>query len=341
MASSEAAASGEGLGATWRRLALFVFLLAIGWAGLEWAMVRSPNSMSVKRDRLDAIAGDVGTLILGSSETYYGLKPKALSGVAYNLANNAQSLYYDYALTRYFLPKLPRLRRAYVLVNYMSLYAELYDHPEAYRMYGYLQEYGIRPQRRIDYLDLRTFSRVLLHSPHSALERLVNGPIAPRDLRIDDRGWYRVPDEDRWGLGVSEAAGRIAVHHGFMRQQHLSGNVVMLERLIELLQEHGVEVVLITTPVYRTYMAQMRRDFWEPAAAAYERVAARYDVRYLNFLDEPGLQAIDFEDADHLNADGAERFARLLELRVGPVGAGKTARVDSASVSARTPARAR
>ena len=243
-------------------------------------------------------------------------------------------MYYDYALTRYFLPKLPQLRRAYVLVNYMSLYAELYDHPESYRMYGYLQEYGIWPQQGLDYLDLRTFSRVLLHGPHSSLERLVNGPVAPRDLRIDDRGWYRVPDEDRWGLGVAEAAGRIAIHHAFMRKQHLPGNVAMLERLIQLLQERDVEVVLITTPVYGSYMSLMRPNLWEPAKAQYERVAVRHGIRYLNFLDEPRLQAIDFEDADHLNADGAERFAHLLELSAGPVGAGKSARVGSTNTSA-------
>jgi len=290
--------------------------------------------MSIKRDRLVAVAPDVGTLILGSSETYYGVKPQALSGVAFNLASNAQSLYYDYELTQRFLPSLPRLRRAYLLVNYMSLYSELYDHPERYRMYGYLQEFGIPPQRRADYLDLRTFSRVLLHSPHLALERVVRGPVSPRDLRIDDRGWYRVPDDDRWGLSPADAAGRIAIHHGFMRKEYMPDNLDMLERLIQLLQAHHVEVVMITTPVYRTYMVQMRMEMWQPARAAYERIADRYGIRYLNFLNDPRMKAADFEDADHLNADGAERFAQILDMSVGPVAAMQPA----ASKGAITPA---
>lgn len=317
MVSSDTINASAGVRAFWRRLALFMFLLGAGWLALEWVMVKSQNSMSIKRDRLTALAANVGTLVLGSSETYYGVKPTALSGIAFNLASNAQTLYYDYELTQRFLPSLPGLRRAYVLVNYMSLYAELYDHPESYRLYGYLQEFSIPPQRRIDYLDLRAFSRVLLHSPHQALERLTRGPVSPRDLRIDERGWYRVPDDDRWGLSLSDAAGRIAIHHGFMRKEYLSDNLEMLERLIQLLQSHQVEVVLITTPVYRTYLVQMRDDMWEPAKAAYERIATRYGIRYLNFLNDPRLQAADFEDADHLNADGAERFAQILDQTVG------------------------
>lgn len=319
MDNSDATVPGASMGGTWRRLAVFVLSLVLGWAGLEWVLVKSPNSMSIKRDRLEAIAGNVDTLILGSSETYYGLKPKALSGVAYNLASNAQTLYYDYELTKAFLPTLPRLSRAYLLVNYTTLYSELFDHPESYRQYGYLQEFGIPLQRKVDYLDLRTISRVLLYSPHTALERLVGGFESARDKRIDDRGWYRVPDEDRWGLGPENAAERLAVHHGFMRKKYLPDNVATLERLIQLLGEHHVQVVLITTPVYDTYRTKMFPELWEPAKAAYERIAAKYDVSYLNFLSEPRLRAADFEDADHLNADGAAHFARILEERVGAV----------------------
>ncbi len=333
MASSDSTPARPAARRLWVRVVLFVLTLLAGWAGLEWVMSKSPNSMSIKRDRLEAISSEVDTLILGSSETYYGVKPKALSGVAFNLAANAQSLYYDYQLMREFLPRLPRLKRVYVLVNYTSLYAELYDHPENYRRYSYLQEFRIPLQHRVDYLDLRTFSRVVLYSPHTALEHLIKGLEADRDKRIDDRGWYRVADEDRWGLGMKDAAGRLAVHHGFMRREHFAANLAMLERLIQLLQEHRVEVVLITTPVYPTYQAQMRRTLWEPARAAYEQVAAKYGVRYLNFLNEPRLQAADFEDSDHLNADGAERFAHMLEERTlaDPVGIPESGRVANAT----------
>jgi lysophospholipase L1-like esterase len=87
-----------------------------------------------------------------------------------------------------------------------------------------------------------------------------------------------------------------------------------------------VQVVLITTPVYPTYRAQMLAQMWEPAKAAYEQVAAKYGVSYLNFLIEPRLHAVDFEDATHLNADGAAHFAHILDERVGSIGASSPGR---------------
>jgi len=278
-----------------------------------------PNAASIKRDRLYALAGQVDTIILGGSETYYGISPHALSGTAVNLANWSQSLYFDYELTKKVLPDLPKLERAIVLVNYMSLYSELYDHPEKNRQYQYLQEWGIPLQRRSDYLDLRVWSRVALDSPHSALEQLKNrfrGSLAPR---VDDRGWYRVPDEDRWGLGVEQARGRLAVHHGFMKEEYFQGNTERLEQLITLLRGRGVDVVLVTTPVWETYRAGMRQDRWSRTKAVIEALVQKYRVRYLNHQSDPRMVAEDFEDADHLNADGAVKFAKILEREMGPL----------------------
>ena len=332
MASSDPGSASRVAQRFWLRLGVFVFGLLLGWGLLEWVLVTSANSMSLKRDRLNAAAANVDTLILGSSETYYGLKPTALSGYAYNLASNAQTVYYDYELTRKFLPAMPHLRRAYLLVNYMTLYTELYDHPDSFRQYGYLQEFGIPLQRKRDYFDLRTVSRVLLHGPHAAIEDALNGFASPRNNRIDARGWYRVPDEDRWGLSLEDAAGRLAVHHGFMRKQYMQDNIEALKRLIELLQAHHVSVVLITTPVFRTYREQMRADFWEPARGTYAQLANDFGIPYLDFLQDPRFHEADFEDTDHLNADGAEHFARILDMAVGGIDASSSS-TDSVTSS--------
>ncbi len=200
----------------------------------------------------------------------------------------------------------------------MSLYSELYDHPESWRQYQFHQEWGIPLQRATDYLDLRAVSRVALYTPQTALKALSNGFHTSSATRVDDRGWYRVPDEDRWGLGVKEAQGRLAVHHGFMKQKYLEGNVAVLERLLGLLREHHVEAVLITTPVWGTYRAGMRQGMWLRARTIFEAFAQRPGVRYLNFQHEPRMTAEDFEDADHLNADGAAHFAAILDPALGP-----------------------
>jgi len=314
------------LQSVWQRLLVFLATLAIGWGGLEWGMTKVSNSASVKRERLQTLAGEIDTLVLGSSETYYGISAHTLEGIAFNLANTAQSLYYDYELTKRVLPELPKLSRVLILVDYMSFYMELYDHPDGIRIYQYYQEWGIPLQRARDYVRPQLVSRVALYSPHLALEALMKGfdtslatthDTSIATAQIDDRGWYRVPDEDRWGLTDKDARGRLAVHHGFMRQEYMPQNRAVLERLLEMLRQHGVEAVMLTTPVWHTYQSNMRQEQWQRTKATVEELARKHGATYLDFQHEPRLVAADFEDADHLNADGAVRFARILNEKLG------------------------
>lgn len=302
----------------WLRLAVFFALLGLGWAGLEIGMARMANSHTVKHRQLHALANQIDTLILGSSETYYGISPHELSGTAFNLANWSQSLYFDYELAKRVVPDLPKLKRVILLVNYMSLYYELDDHPESWRQYDYFREWGIPLRRPVDYLNLGLVSQVALYSPHAAMEALLRGFRGDRAPHVDDRGWYRVPDEDRWGVGPDQAKKRLGVHHSFMHLEYFSANAARLEQMVMYLRGRGLEVVLLTTPVWDTYRAGVHERLWEPTRALAGELARKHGARYLNLQAEPRLTADDFEDPDHLNADGAVHFAHILDETLGP-----------------------
>lgn len=300
------------------RLLTFMVPLLFGWGVVEWGMAKVPNSASVKRERLHALAGDVDALILGSSETYYGISAHELEGTAFNLANTAQSLYYDFELTQRLLPELPKLSRVYILVSYASLQTELFDHPDSVRIYQYYREWGIPLQRIRDYFDPALFSRVALYTPRTALQALARGFDTTLADHVDDRGWYRVPDENRWGLDDEAALGRLQVHHGFMREQYIAGNLAVLERLLALLREKQIQAVMITMPVWHTYSANLRQESWQRTRAAVERLAREQGAAWFDFHSEPQLVASDFSDASHLSADGAVHFARILNEALGP-----------------------
>jgi hypothetical protein len=318
MLSSEPAGSPRTLRKFWWRVLAFFGVLALGWTGLEVGMARMATSHVVKHRRLRVLANEVDTLILGSSETYYGISAHELSGTAFNLANWSQSLYFDYELSKRVVPELPKLKRVIVLVNYMSLYYELYDHPESWRQYDYFREWGIPLQRPADYLNLGLVSQVALYTPHAALEALGRGFRGDRAPHIDDRGWYRVPEEDRWGVGPEQGKKRLGVHHGFMHQRYFADNAARLDRLVGFLRGRGLEVVLLTTPVWSTYRVGIHENLWEPTRKLADELARKHGARYLNLQDEPRLSAEEFEDPDHLNADGAIHFARILDAMLGP-----------------------
>jgi hypothetical protein len=282
-------------------------------------MVRVPDSHTLKRERLTALAGEVDTLILGASESYYGIAPHALQGVAFNLANTSQSLYYDDQLISRLLPRLPRLRRVILPISYFTLYLQTYDHPESWRQYQFFQGWRIPPVPWTDRLDARSWSRVALYSPRVALEQarhLFRGTLAPE---VDDRGWYRVPEQTRYELTPAGAREVLSRHHGYMHEYYFAGNVATLEHMITILRRANVDVVLVTMPVWPTYEAGIQPAYWERTTAVLERLVREQGVRYLSFRHEPQLTAEDFMDCDHLDASGAVHFTKLLDAALGPL----------------------
>jgi hypothetical protein len=298
----------------WARLAVFALPLVLGLGVLEWGMRRVPNSHSVKRDRLAAVAGDVETLVLGSSEAYYGIAAGEFSSPAFNLANYSQTLYYDDQVLARVLQSLPKLRRVVIPISYFTLYYQLYDHDEDWRQYGYAQEWGIPPARTADRWDLRMWSRVALYAPRVALEAArarFRTNLAPE---TDAHGWYEVRDREvTWDLSAASAALPLRRHHGWMKLVHEPANLAALEHLLAQLRSRDIEAVLVTTPVWPTYEAGMRPAYVERTAATIRRLQREYGVRYLSFLHEPRLHEEDFHDSSHLNARGARRFTHLLE----------------------------
>ncbi|HTP27418.1 MAG TPA: SGNH/GDSL hydrolase family protein [Anaeromyxobacteraceae bacterium] len=324
MPSSSPVPAPQGMRQVWLRFLAFCLPLALGWAGLEWGLARVPNSFSVKRDGLRALSNEVDTVILGSSEAFFGISPHGLSGTAFNLSNSAQTPYYDYEIMKRVLPELPRLRRVIIQFDYVSLYAELYDHTDNWRQYGYYQEWHIPLQRPIDYWDVRLFSRVGLYKTLSALLEFGKGSRMNFAPCVDDRGWCQAADD--WsspGLGADDARRMLDGQQYNMHDTYLPANAAVLERLIAMLRGHGIEVAIVIMPVYPSYQTEMHNAKWERAQAIVEGLAHKYGARYLNFEHEPRLAEKDFNDVNHLSAHGANYFSEILDAALGPPAAEK------------------
>jgi hypothetical protein len=313
MRSSDPSAAADSLSDLWMRLFAFGLPLVLAWAFMELCMAQVPNSYSMKREQLRTLGSGVDTVIVGSSNAYWGISSEALSGSAFNLANVSQTLYYDDRL-------LPNLKRVLVSVSYISLFMRFTrGEVESWRQYYYQQEWGIPPRLLEDRLDVRMWSRLALAMPPLPLGSLGDGLKALRSgiktqtvTGMDKSGWWR----ESWqagNLSPEAAAINLTRHHGLMHESNLAGNLASLEHLFTILNQRNVEVVLVTLPVWHTYADGMRADTWDRAVRNYERLAREQGGRYLCFLHTPQLLPEEFYDPDHLNTRGAIHFTAILK----------------------------
>jgi hypothetical protein len=87
-----------------------------------------------------------------------------------------------------------------------------------------------------------------------------------------------------------------------------------LEETLRALHSRGIQVLLVSSPVYRTYRAGMRPESYEKMQQTVRGLSATYGVPYLNFMDT--MSAGDFYDCDHLNAAGTAKYTALLRAEL-------------------------
>jgi hypothetical protein len=311
-------------GAFGLRLLVFGLPLLLVWAGLECWTARMPDSYSIKYRNLAAHADEIDTLILGSSVADYGIAPQYLPGTAYNLANMAESLYYDDRLGTAVLPELPRLRRVIIAVNDLSLFYDM--RYEKLREYEYYRQWHIPPPSWGDRLDLRMWSAVALRSPsvavqsfYHALLRASHGkglkPPQPWPAIASD-GWSPRADTDPARLEPAVVDRKLLYEELSMHRSDEANNLESLSHLLSLLRSHHIEVVLVVPPVWPQYAARMNKEFWDRAQRDLRGLAAKYDARYFSFLVSPQLGPADFLDADHLSRQGAIHFTQMLTAAI-------------------------
>ena len=313
-----------------RRIALrgtlFLLPVLLGWGVLEGWLNHVPDSHSIKHANLLKLEPEIDTLVLGASASFWDIAPRELDGNAYNLGNVAQTLYYDDALLTKALPRLPKLKRVILSVTYVSLFFQLHDTDEETRQYYYWHRWHIPPPRVQDRLDPKLFSLVALRTPgfaassfKDALMRRVHGgefATAPFDSVIDAYGWSPQPAGNPKDLQVEAVNKKLFYHHRLMHLSDEDANAAALEHIISLTQSRGIELVLVVPPVYAEYAKGMKPEYWQRTQERLLELSRRQGVRYLNFLEAPDLSAEDFLDADHLNANGALEFTRMLRTEL-------------------------
>jgi hypothetical protein len=311
-----------------RRLTVFCLPFVLGWVALEWWAEGVPNYYSLKRERLELLTNEVDTLLLGSSSVDHGVLPQMLSGSAFNLAFSSESLYETDCLATRVVPKLPKLKRVIININYQSLFFRMQESDRAARQYCYRQEWGIPPELARDRLDLRMWSRLALRTPRFYLSMLseaiqgwiFNGKFAcepPEIDEMDNRGWggrsflgIEHPPAPELGRLVAKQA--LAEYNLDMKMENEPFNLASLDHLLSMLHQRKLQAVLVTVPVCQSFIEVMTPEFWNETLRVVAQRTNNVDVYFYSFLSMPQLEPQDFTDVFHLSPRGAARFTELL-----------------------------
>ncbi len=302
------------------KIILFILPIIVIAMGLELTLRLIPNIYKHKNDYLNEHGGEIETLVMGSSHTFFGVNPQYFHNNTFNLGHPAQTLDVDYLLLKKYEDRLHNLKTIVVPISVFTLYGKLGAGVEGWRMNNYALYYDIRTSNK-----LSQCFEILARKMQFNIEIIVQYYfMGERDLACSDLGWgtsYRPEDSKDLLETGNDAAKRHTDYDIHSRQYEdiYRENIEALDNIVQWSNEHGVYVVLLTMPAYKTYRNSSNLDpeILTITIDTSRSFAEKNDnCSYLNLFDSDRFIAEDYYDADHLNYIGAEKLSRLLDAYI-------------------------
>jgi hypothetical protein len=291
-----------------KSILFFLFPIILGIIGVEFVVRHLPNSYKTKTAYLKSNSNTIETLILGSSHTFYGVNPLFIESKAFNASNVSQSPDIDFAILKSYEDDFERLKTVVIRLSYDTLFEQLKDSPEDWR----LKDYKIYTDIIFDY-KFNHNSEILSIGARQVLKVLKGYYLNDKSLlNCDSLGWGN-DLENRPKTNLNKGGLLAAKKHTINNWDVLTANIKAFKKLNDWCDIKGVKVILVTPPAYRSY----RNNLDEHQLNRMIQVGSELDLKfdncsYYNFMDSDDFIADDFYDADHLNAAGAKKFSLII-----------------------------
>ena len=291
-------------------LAFFIPVLCV-LAGLEYMVRKAPNEYQYKAQWMEKNADRVETLILGTSHAFYGINPSYLGPNAFSLAASAQSLQYDEFLFFKYAPKCKNLKTVILPISYFTLFSrDMEDGSEWWRVINY-KVYMDCPYHS-------SFSKYNFFISNSEpfrakLTKIIKGNTI---IECDSLGFgYPIYRKSTPTLDDASVATWVK-HHTAKDFSYVEKNKQHILRIVDYCQSNHVRLVIVTTPTWKTYYERLNHSQLKVISEFIELLISKYDITYLNYIQDKRFIATDFTDCNHMSCDGARKLSELLNEKL-------------------------
>lgn len=266
----------------------------------------------------------IEVLILGTSQTTYGINPEEFDLYAYNIANLAQSLYFDKRITLSLLSDLPKLKYVFISIGYHSLAFSSQPNRDFWSYYGN----GIK-YKRTNYFFANLSPTLFGYTPKVSYamhkRRIINRWKYGKeiiDFEVENdvnlfqpavKGFIALDGRDTLNFNP-EAYDFLSNHYTEIIDESDEKEEILedLEDFIQILLAKNVTPILISPPNYTKYNAYLNKAYIDENVEASRKIAEKYNIKYWDFHDSNRFNIMDFHDMDHLNRKGASKFSAML-----------------------------
>lgn len=285
---------------------------------LEYRLSLLDTHYLAKRTFLEEQERDIKILTLGSSNAYFGINPAKFSCTGYNLAINAQSMYYDWKLLDKYVDKLPNLKLVVLPAIFYTAGTDLASTSQNWREFFYKQYFGLSleaPNGKMfslmQSLDARNFTKIALYGD-TLYDHIATKFLRHVDYVVGRTGWHDSSDADKANLLLKVGPRAAEVHSAEFNLTNLHRNIAYWEKIVERLKQRNIQILVLMLPEDRSYYSNLDPVKFAAFRNAFKDFAVNNHLLYRDYTEDPRF---DLEDmtfmVDHMNPEGANKFGEI------------------------------
>ncbi len=285
----------------------FIIPLLVLFLFVEFKLRTINSEYEKKQKGLVEKSSEIEILILGNSRSDNGLNPTFFSKPAYNLAYGSQTILYDKQLVLKYLPILKKLKHVVLSLDYHSLSS------------GYLQE---RDFFYYHYFDINVKNKNFIKEKLSYFFYVYTPKISITLLKENKN----VKMVNGWSGHDSSISSRLTERYGKERAQSFDLAINQsrktkeyievqkeYEDLIRFLNENKITPIITTAPCNKPFTQFLDEKNIQYNLEFIQKMKRKYNLVYLNSLNDSAFNVSDFYNNDHLNKKGAEKYTKKID----------------------------
>lgn len=297
---------------------LGIILLLVNVA-IEFLLFLRPNEYSYKRTYVEEHINDISCLLLGNSHIARALNPEILGNGVFNMAIVGRGLVYDVELAKRYVPQMSQLKILIISFDYFRFnFDRAKDNPNeknkkpsgcqsTYKCM-YYKYMGIR-------VDGFWYWSEMLNSELDYMKRFLKNDEKARGC--DSLGYVKrrlSRRKDGWENWELPKIVDTAIVANREKQERLYTHYCTLA---ELAKNRGARLILLFTPVYKTYNDATNPVVLQEMASFAANLKQKYpNVEFYDYSADKRFVDEDFFDANHLTDIGATKFSKIVKEEI-------------------------
>lgn len=285
---------------------LFCLPFMIFYASAEYYCLKITN-FSIKKMYLEANLKSIEVLILGSSHSQNAINPEYMNKSTCNLAFGGQPLSIDYYLLEKYIPQMPHLKTVCVEVSPHRFFDDL--EIAKWNSHIYANLYGIK--YNVETFSLKNYS--LVFSDPKFFTSTFIDYIDPNSFKyqLNKYGFVTNDSNDRFKELNNDSVkinSYYIMKHKYNNQTNFENNKIFFAKIITLCKNKGVELVLLSPPLYQTYLKHIPVNPEKKVNLLLTENILKYGIRFLDHSKDTAFHLTDFKNDNHLNSNGAKKL---------------------------------